>query len=91
MYCLSALQTFEQMPREEVQKVAFEIAILGQGGLDTYDSTQKYTLRSLPGKFSGLHLVSIMYVGFKIITPDHEIGFDLSREYQAALALHEKK
>lgn len=91
MYCLGALQRFEAMPRQEVQKIGFEIAILGQTGLDTNDSTQKYTLRSLPGTFSGLHLVSIMYVAFKSVAPDHDVGFDLSREYSAALALHKKK
>ena len=91
MYCLGAMERFEGMPRQEVQKIAFEIAILGQRGLDTNDSTQKYNLRSLPGRFSGLHLMSIMYVAFKIIAPDHDVGFDLSREYQAALALHKKQ
>jgi len=85
------LERVEAMPRQEVQKIGFEIAILGQTGLDTNDSTQKYTLRSLPGRFSGLHLMSIMYVAFKIIVPDHDVGFDLSREYQAALALHKKQ
>ncbi len=91
MYCLGALERFAAIPRQEVQKIGFEIAILGQRGLDTNDSTQKYTLRSLPGKFSGLHLVSMMYVAFKIIAPDENVGFDLSREYEVALALHEKK
>jgi tetratricopeptide (TPR) repeat protein len=91
MYCVAALERFAQMSRQEVQKVGFEIAILGQSGLDTNDSKQKYTLRSLPGNFSGLHLVSLMYVAFKIIAPDHDVGFDLSKEYQAALALHQKR
>jgi tetratricopeptide (TPR) repeat protein len=91
MYCLGALESFEGMPHQEVQKIGFEIAILGQSGLDTTDNMQKYTLRSLPGQFSGLQLVSIMYVAFKTIAPDQDVGFDLSREYQAALALHQKK
>lgn len=91
MYCLGALERFDRMPRDEVQKIAFEIAILGQSGLDTNDSAQKYTLRSLPGRFSGLHLLSIMYVAFKIVVPDRDIGFDLSKEYKAALDLHHKK
>ena len=90
MYCLNALKLFAGMPREEVQKIAFEIAILGQEGLDTNDSAEKYTLRSLAGQFSGLHLVSTMYVAFKILAPDHDVGFDLSREYSAASALHRK-
>jgi hypothetical protein len=48
-----------------------------------------YTLRSLPGKFSGMHLVSMMYVGFKIIAPEQDAGIDLSREYDEAKKLFE--
>ena len=90
MYCLAALERFENMPHKEVQRIGFEIAILGQQGLDTNDAMKKYTLRSLPGQFSGLQLVSIMYVAFQAIAPDEDVGFDLSREYRAALALHQK-
>lgn len=91
MYCLGALERFEAMPRQEIQKIGFEIAILGQKGLDTNDSTQKFTLRSLPGKFSGLHLISMMYVAFKIIAPEQNVGFDLSREYAIAQSMHKLK
>ena len=30
--------------------------MLGRTGLDINDPTDKYTLKALPGKFSGLHL-----------------------------------
>lgn len=72
-----------------MQKIGFEIAILGMSGLDVNDSREKYRLKSLPGEFSGLHLVSIEYVAFKQFAPEQDIGFDLAREYQMALALHE--
>jgi len=78
------------MSHPEIQKIGFEIAILGQSGLDTNDSSQKYTLRSMPGNFSGLELVSMMYVAFKIVAPEQDVGFDLAREYQAALEMHRK-
>ncbi|HEX8566130.1 MAG TPA: tetratricopeptide repeat protein [Pyrinomonadaceae bacterium] len=87
MYCLSALQKFDKMSRSEVQAVAFEIAMLGMSGLDTNDPTPKYRLRSLPGNYSGLQLVSMMYVGFKRIEPNMDVGFDLSEEYEAAQQL----
>lgn len=90
-YCLGALEQFAKMSPGEVQRVAFEIAMLGRSGLDVNDSTAKYTLNSLPGKFSGLHLVSIMYVGFKQIAPELDGGFDLSREYAAAQQLFSAK
>jgi len=36
-----------------------------------------------------LHLVPVMYVAFKQIAPDRNIGFDLSAEYQLALRMFE--
>ena len=36
------LEKFEKMTSDEVQKVGFEIAILGMNGLDVNDSTPKY-------------------------------------------------
>ena len=88
MYCLGAIQKFEKMNPTEVQKIGFEIAMLGQRGLDTNDPTPKYRLKSLPGDYSGLNLVCLMYVAFKIIAPQEDMGFDLSKEYGIALAMH---
>ena len=87
MYCLDALEKFDKMTPEQVQAVTLEIALLGRQGLDTNDSTRKYKLRSLPGDFSALHLLSLMYVGFKHINPGLDIGFDLSKEYAMAKQL----
>jgi len=89
MYCLGALEKFDKMPPAEVQRIAAEIAMKGRTGLDTNDPAQKYELKSLPGNFSALHLVCLMYVGFKSIAPEMDIGFDLSKEYATARALHE--
>jgi len=90
MYCLSAIEKFENMSDEEVRRIGFEIAMTGRGGLDTNDPTPKYQLKSLPGDFSGLNLVCYMYVAFKSIAPETDIGFDLSKEYAAAKSLHEE-
>lgn len=87
MYCLAALEKFSGMPLAEVQKCGFEIAIRGQQGFDFNDSTPKYQFRTLEGKFSGLHALSYMYVAFRYIDPSLDMGFDLSREYEAAKAL----
>jgi tetratricopeptide (TPR) repeat protein len=89
-YCLGALQRFEGMPKSEIQKISFEIAILGTRGLQVNDPAEQYTLNSIPGKFSGLHLLCIEYVGFKIIDPSVDLGFDLSAEYAAACKVHGK-
>jgi len=87
-YCLGALPRFEGMPKPEIQKISFEIAMLGTRGLDVNDPAQKYTLNSIPGKFSGLHLLCIEYVGFQLIAPSMDLGFDLSAEYAEAMKMH---
>jgi tetratricopeptide (TPR) repeat protein len=87
MYCLDALKKFAIMTKAEVQAIGFEIALLGQRGIDVNDSAQKYTLRSLPGNFSGLQLMALMYVSFQQIAPGQSIGFDLAAEYAMAQRL----
>ncbi len=86
-YLLDAMQKFGKMDRKQVQQVAFEIAMLGQRGFDTNSPDKKYQTKSLPGMFSGLQMVSFMYAGFKAIDPSYSIGFDLSKEYEAAKAM----
>jgi len=78
------------MPKSEVQRITFEIAMLGSRGLQVNDPAEQYQLNSIPGKFSGLHLLCIEYVGFKIIDPSVDLGFDLSAEYAAACKVHGK-
>ena len=83
-YCGDAIRMFEAMPKEEVQRITLEIAMLGAKGLSVNDPSKKYQLRSLPGDFSGLHLLCLEYVGFKIIDPSVDIGFDIAAEYAEA-------
>jgi tetratricopeptide (TPR) repeat protein len=84
MYLVGAMDKFEGMPRQELQKIGLEIAMLGAEGFDVNDSSEKYQLRKLPGRFSGLHMVCLMYAAFKILNPSADIGFDLANEYAAA-------
>jgi hypothetical protein len=91
MYCLSALEHFADLPDDEVQKITFEIGMLGEKGFEINDPAQQYQLRSMPGKFSGLQMVCIMYVGFKRIAPELAPSFDLTNEYAAAMALFEER
>jgi len=91
MYCLAAIEKFAAMTPAERQACAFEIAMRGQRGFDFNDSTPKYEFRSLGGKFSGLQSLAYMYVGFKYVAPDQDIGFDLAKEYAAAKAMFSGK
>lgn len=84
-YCGNAIRMFEAMSKDEVQRITLEIAMLGAKGFSVNDPSKKYQLRSRSGDFSGLHLLCLEYVGFKIIDPTVDIGFDISAEYAEAL------
>ena len=87
MYVSSALQTFKRLGPQKRQAIALEIAMLGRNGLDINDPTDKYTLKALPGKFSGLHLLAIMYTAFRQIDPTMDTGADFAAEYEAAVEM----
>ena len=92
MYLLDALQRFENMDDGQAQQIAFEIAVLGRSGLDYASPEKQYTLRSLPDeRFSGLHLMCLMYVGFKRVDPAVDVGMPLDDAYDTALAMHQGK
>lgn len=91
MYCLDALQKFNAMGMEKTRAIVFEIAVLGRGGLDINNPDTRYTLRVLPGDFSGLQLVSLLYTGMQLIQPGADVGIDLSGEFAAAKELLAEK
>lgn len=86
-YILGALEKFEAMGAEKTKEVAVEIAFLGREGLDINDPEPRYTLRSMPGEFSGLQLVAMMYTAFQELNPNLPPVMDLSEEYKAALGM----
>ena len=77
-YLRGALDKFEGLSTEEVRAIGIEIAMLGQTGLDIHNPTPQYTLRSLPGHYSGIHLCAIMYAAFKHFAPHEDVGIDFS-------------
>ena len=89
-YCLGALQFFKDKKPEQIRQIVFEIGMKGRKGLDIDNPDKKYTLDSMDGIFTGLQLVSYMYVGFKMIDPVIDVGIDLSQEYEEALKLFNK-
>lgn len=88
--CLQALRIFGAGDAAKTKTIAFEVAMLGRSGLDINDPEQKYELKSLPGRFSGLQLVALMYTGFKQIAPGLDAGIDLSKEYEQATKLFQQ-
>ena len=90
-YCLGALEHYKNCNNKDIQEIPFEIGLKGQDGLDVHNPEKKYNLKSMSGEFTGLQLVSYMYVGFKIIKPEVDIGMDFSEEYKTAQELFNKK
>lgn len=88
MYLLAAIEKFATKSEDEVKAIGIEIAMLGMKGISINDPDSRYTIRSLPGEFSGLSLVCHEYVAFKRFAPDADIGIDLSAEYEAALGMY---
>ena len=69
-------------------EITFEIAKLGEAGLDYASTEKKYRLASCPGEsFSGHQLMCLMFAGFKRIAPDQDTGMDLSEPWVTALEL----
>lgn len=90
MYISGALDVFAKVGLTKAREITLEVMMKGKSGLDINDSTEKYTLRSLKGRFSGLHLVSIMYAGIKALDPKMDAGIDLQSEYEAAKSMKRK-
>lgn len=90
MYITNALDIFAKVGPAKIRDITMEVVMKGQNGLDINDPEQKYSLSSLEGKFSGLQLVSIMYVGIKALDPNIDPGIDLSVEYEAAKSMFGK-
>ncbi|MEI6715593.1 MAG: tetratricopeptide repeat protein [Verrucomicrobiota bacterium] len=84
MYISGALKLFGELGTKATQALTVEIALLGSKGLDINDPTAKYELKSLPGKFSGLHLLAYLYAGLQQVAPGKDAGIDFSKEYEMA-------
>lgn len=92
LYCLNALQRFDNKSREEIFSVVSEIGMFGTKGIDYTDPDKTYFLKSIPNKeFTGLHLLCLMYTGFKLIEPDLDTGLDFADAYKMALDVHKSK
>jgi tetratricopeptide (TPR) repeat protein len=87
MYMQGAMEDFAELPRESVGQIVMEIALLGQSGLQINDPKVRYNLKSKPGDYSGLHLLSMMHVGIKLFDPNADTESGLDQEYELATAM----
>ena len=86
-YMIAAIKRFAELPREQVGRVAMEIAQLGETGLEINNPSKRYSLKNLDGDFSGLQLLCYMHVGMAQFAPKADCGSGLQREYEMAKGL----
>jgi tetratricopeptide (TPR) repeat protein len=90
-YCLDALKRYDTLPVEKIREITLEIGMVGRAGLDYASPDRKYLLKALPDeKFSGLHLMCLMFAGFKRIAPEHDLHMDLHEPFLTALEMFQK-
>ena len=85
MYMIEALKYFDEMSKDDVKRIAFEIALLGRQGF--HPENKGYKLSSITGKeFSGYHILAYYYVSWKIAIPDmlDELKLPYDDEYNLA-------
>jgi len=87
-HLLDALKRFENLDARRVAEITFEVARLGESGLDYANPEAKYQLTAYPKEsFSGLQLMCLMYSGFKRIAPDQDTGMDVNEPWLTARGL----
>lgn len=89
MFMVDALQFFDGMPKEEVKKIAFEIAMQGTQGYRP--DKDDYRISSIKGKtFSGYHILAYYYVSWALAIPEmlSQLQLPYDDEYKLALTMH---
>ena len=84
LYCLDALGRYSKMSPAELKKLTLDLAMAGRNGFAVHDPNSRYRVRGLDGEFSGLAMVSFLYVAMQQISPGTNVGFDLAKEYEVA-------
>lgn len=89
MFMLDALQFFNEMPQEDIKKIAFEIAMQGTQGYSP--DKGDYRIHSIRGKtFSGYHILAYYYVSWALAIPEmlSQLQLPYDAEYKLALTMH---
>lgn len=91
MYMVEALKYFEAVSKEEIKKVAFEIAMLGTQGFRP--DKKDYRISAFSGKiFSGYHILAYYYVSWMLALPDmvSQLNLPYEEEFKLANSMHIK-
>lgn len=70
MYMLGALEAFDGMDKNDIRKIAFEIAMIGTKGISP-EKKSGYRVSAFPDKdFSGYQLLAYYYVSWALAIPE---------------------
>jgi Tfp pilus assembly protein PilF len=89
MFMVDALQFFEGISKEEIKKMALEIAMQGTQGYRP--DKDDYKISSIKGKtFSGYHILAYYYVSWALAIPEmlSQLQLPYDDEYKLALTMH---
>ncbi len=88
MYMVDALQYFENIPKEKIREIAYEIALQGTQGYRP--ENKNYIIGLIPDKkFSGYHILAYYYVSWSLVMPEMlpQLQLPYDNEYKLALTL----
>ena len=92
MFMVDALQFFEDKAKEEIKKIAFEIATQGTQGYRP--DKENYRINAVKDKtFSGYHILAYYYVSWSLAIPEmvSQLNLPYEAEYKMALTMHKPK
>lgn len=92
MFMVGALEFFESKSKDEIKKIALEIAMQGTQGYDP--NVKNYKLNSIANKsFSGFQILAYYYVSWAIAIPEmlSQLQLPFDKEYEIASTMYNKK
>ena len=92
MFMIDAMQYFEKMPKDEIKKIAFEIAMQGTQGYRPEKGD--YRIHLIPRKiFTGYHILAYYYVSWMLALPEMiaQLNLPYDDEYRLATTMHKPK
>ena len=92
MYMLGALQYFDGKPKEDIHRIAIEIAMVGLRGINP--NNKDYSISAIPNrKFGGYEFLAFYYVSWAIAIPEKldSIGLPFKTAYEGALKMFKKR
>ncbi|MBN1185443.1 MAG: hypothetical protein JXB49_24370 [Bacteroidales bacterium] len=88
MYMVDALQYFQNIPKQRIKEIAYEIALQGTQGYRP--ENKNYRVGLIPDKkFSGYQILAYYYVSWSLAMPEMlpQLQLPYDNEYKLALTL----